>query len=395
MSKTLSRSRGRFAIIGVGNTSGGVMPLTSTGDAMFAEAAIMAIKEAGIDKAEINGLVTHGTEDTRVHQQRIGAMLGIQADFATSVDNGGASQVCSIITACMAIDAGLADVVLCGYSADYRAKIHRAGKKQAVQLVPESMLAEQFRFEFGYFGEMASYAFGATRHMHLYGTTKEDFARVAVTQRDYASRNPDAQYRKPITVDEHLNARRIVDPFGLLDCCPVSDGAGVVIVARADRAANIKKNTAYILGYGTGNNIGGLFAGENMSQTAGLVSSKTAYEMAGITPKDVDTAQFYDTTTAQTIIQLEDYGFCKKGEGGAFVQSGATGPDGVIPTNTAGGLLSEGHVAGMWHILEGVRQVRQSHPAERQVSGAEIAVISGNGGNSVCHGSLVLSRNPS
>ncbi|MBV1902796.1 MAG: hypothetical protein KUG58_04085, partial [Marinosulfonomonas sp.] len=187
MSTTLSRSRGRFAIIGVGNTEGGVMPLSSTGDAMFAEAAIKAIKDAGVDKAEINGLVTHGTEEERVHHQRIGAMLGLDANFSTSVDNGGASQVVSIITACMAIDAGLCDVVLCGYSADYRAKIQRAGKKQAVQLVPESMLAGQFRFEFGYFGEMASYAFGATRHMHLFGTTREDFANVAVTQRDYAS----------------------------------------------------------------------------------------------------------------------------------------------------------------------------------------------------------------
>jgi len=395
MNTTLSRSRGRFAIIGVGNTEGGVMPLSSTGDAMFAEAAIKAIKDAGVDKAEINGLVTHGTEEERVHHQRIGAMLGLDANFSTSVDNGGASQVVSIITACMAIDAGLCDVVLCGYSADYRAKIQRAGKKQAVQLVPESMLAGQFRYEFGYFGEMASYAFGATRHMHLFGTTREDFANVAVTQRDYASRNPNAQYRKPITVEEHLNARQIVDPFGLLDCCPVTDGAGAVIVARADRAQNIAKKTAYILGYGIANNIDGLFAGNNMFQTAGVASSKTAYEMAGITASDVDTAQFYDTTTAQTIMQLEDYGFCKKGEGGPFVSSGATGPGGIIPTNTAGGLLSEGHVAGMWHILEGVRQVRQSHPPERQIPNAEIAVISGNGGNSVCHGSLVLSRNPS
>lgn len=396
MSKSNSDARGRFAIIGIGHSGvPGEMPHDYSVDAMFAEAAAKAIAEAGIDKAEIDGLVTHGTEDERVHQQRVGAMLGIDADYATSVNNGGASQVVSIISACMAIDAGLCDVVLCGYAADYRSRIRKAGSGQAVQLIPESMMASEFRYEFGYFGEMASYAFGATRHMHLYGTSREDFAEVAVTQRGYASLNPDAQFRKPITVEDHLNARPIVDPFGLLDCCPVSDGAGAVIVARADRAGNNPKNTAHILGFGTANNIGGLFSGNAMTETAGARSSRRAYEMAGITPRDVDTAQFYDTTTAQTIIQLEDYGFCAKGEGGPFVQSGAMRLDGVIPTNTAGGLLSEGHVAGMLHILEGVRQVRQSHPKQRQVPDAEIAVISGNGGNSVCHGTLVLAGNQS
>jgi len=395
MSSTHSDARGRFAIIGIGNTPVGQMPADYTADTMFAEAAIKAIAEAGIDKAEINGLVTHGTEDERIHQQRIGAMLGINADFATSVNNGGASQAFSVITACMAIDAGLADVVLCGMSADYKSKIIKAGQSKAVQLIPENMLAGEFRYEYGYFGEMSSYAFGANRHMHLYGTTHENFAEVAVTQRNYAMHNPDAQFRKPLTVQDHLSARKIVDPFGLFDCCPLSDAAGVVIVARADRPLVNPKNAAYILGYGSSININGLFAGDAMVETGGARSSVFAYDMAGIRPPDVDTAQFYDTTTSQTIIQLEDYGFCAKGEGGAFVQSGAMRLDGVIPTNTAGGLLSEGHASGMLHILEGVRQVRQSHPAERQVPGAEIAVISGNGGNSVCHSTLVLSRNPS
>lgn len=361
---------------------------------MFCEAALAAIADAGIVRDEIDGCVTHGTEDDRLHHQRMAGLLGLSGDFSTTLDNGGASQVTGVIVACMALDAGLCNTVLCGYAADYSARIRRAGTQQSVSIVPEHLLADEFRYEFGYFGEMATYAFGARRHMHLYGTTREQMAEVAITQRNYARHNPRAQFRKPITREEYFAATPIVDPFGRLDCCPVSDGGGALVVTRADRVPANARNVAWILGYGTANNVDGLFAGDNMVVTAGARASKRAYAMAGITAADVDVAQFYDTTTAQVIIQLEDYGFCAKGEGGPFVASGAIGPRGAIPTNTAGGLLSEGHVAGMLHIVEGVRQLRGSLPAERQIPDAEIAVISGNGGNTVCHGSLVLGRSP-
>jgi acetyl-CoA acetyltransferase len=382
----------RFAIIGVGATTVGQAPLHVSSARMFCDAAIAAIADAGIDKAEIDGVVTHGVEDDRLHHQRMAGLLGLRADFSTSHDNGGASQVTSIITACLAIEAGLCSTVLCGYAADYSARIRRAGTQQSVSIVPEHLLAEEFRYEFGYFGEMATYSFGAQRHMHLYGTTREELAEVAITQRNYARANPQAQFRTPITRDDYFKSPRIVDPFGRLDCCPVSDGGGAVIVTRADR--DLPKSAAHILGYAIANNVSGLMADDNMIVTGGARASKRAYRMAGVMPADVDVAQFYDTTTSQVVIQLEDYGFCAKGEGGPFVASGAIGPRGSIPTNTAGGLLSEGHTAGMLHIVEAVRQVRQSLPPDRQIPGAEIAVVSGNGGNTVCHGALVLGRSP-
>jgi acetyl-CoA acetyltransferase len=228
--------------------------------------------------------------------------------------------------------------------------------------------------------------------MHEFGTTREQFAEIAIAFREHASKNPAAQIRKPLTVEEYFKARPIVSPFGLFDCSLRSDGAGAVIVTSAERARDLKAAPVMIRGFGSFNNLTGWFADENMIHTGAKQSGEAAYRMAGIAPHEIDTAQLYDCFTYMVLVQLEDYGFCAKGEGGGFVQSGALRLGGRLPTNTSGGQLSEAHVEGMLQIVEGVRQLRRDYPLPRQVKDAEIALISGHGGNQVCHSTLILER---
>jgi len=165
-----------------------------------------------------------------------------------------------------------------------------------------------------------------------------------------------------------------------------------VIVTSAARAKDLRQPPVLIKGFGTHNNTRGWFADDNMVVTAAKQAGEAAYRMAGLGPQDVDTAQIYDCFTYMVLTQLEDYGFCKKGEGGPFVASGALRIGGALPCNTSGGQLSESHCEGMLQIVEGVRQMRHTYPEHRQVKDAEIALISGHGGNQVCHSTLILGR---
>jgi acetyl-CoA acetyltransferase len=228
--------------------------------------------------------------------------------------------------------------------------------------------------------------------MHLYGTTRDQFGDIAVAFREHALRNPDAQMKKPLSKEQYHEAHQVVAPFGLFDCSLRSDGAGAVIVTSRERAKDLKQPPVLIKGFGSFNNLRGWYNDDNMVVTAAKKSGEIAYQMAGVGPSDIDTAQIYDCFTYMVLTQLEDYGFCKKGEGGDFVASGALRMDGRLPTNTSGGQLSEAHVEGMLQVVEGVRQMRHTYPAERQVKDADIALVSGHGGNQVCHSTLILGR---
>ena len=251
----------------------------------------------------------------------------------------------------------------------------------------------EFGPEFGLFGAPAMHAFGARRHMHEFGTTREQFGAISLAFRQNANRNPAAQMRdKTLTMDDYLAAPMIVEPFCLLDCSLRSDAAGAVIVTTMERAKDMKAKPVSIKGFGTHNNLRGWFDGDNMIRTAAGPSGACAYAMAGLGPADIDCAQIYDCFTYMVMAQLEDYGFCKKGEGGPFVASGAIGAGGSLPTNTSGGQLSEAHAEGMLQIVEGVRQLQGVYGDDRQVAGAETCLVSGHGGNTVCHSTLILGR---
>jgi acetyl-CoA acetyltransferase len=384
--------RGKYAIVGTGHSRLGHVP-GSSAVGLLAEAIADAIEDAGIDKREIDGLITRGPDDVYCHHQRVGQALGLNVSFSTTLDNGGASQCLAVGLACMAIEAGMCRTVVCGYGRDSWSRTRAPEAKMRVALIPEAQQAREFGPEFGFLGAAAMHALGARRHMHEFGTTREQMGAVALAFREHARRNPSAQMREPLDMDQYLGARWIVEPFGLFDCSLVTDGAGAVIVTPADRARDLRRPPAYVLACASANNLRGWFDGENMTRTAAARSARAAYEMAGVGPRDVDTAQVYDCFTYMVLAQLEDYGFCTKGEGGPFAASGALTLGGALPCNTSGGQLSEGHVEGMLQVVEAVRQLRHEYPAERQVPDAEIALVSGHGGNTVCHSTIILGRN--
>jgi acetyl-CoA acetyltransferase len=384
------RLRNRCAIVGVGNSALGRVPGMDS-LALLEQASWRTVADAGLSISDIDGLVSHGPGDIYSHHQRIGERLGINARFSTSVDNGGASQVLAVALAVMAIDAGLCSTVLCGYGRNGWSRTNaNSTAKTSLSLIPQEHLPHEFGPEYGYFGAVASHGLGAQRHMHEYGTKREHFAHVAISFREHALRNPEASMKKPLTLEDYFAARMIAEPYGVFDCSLISDGAGAVIVTSAERARDLKAKPVYIRGFGSFNNLRGWTKDRNMVETATKQSGEAAYRMAGIGPRDIDTAQLYDCFTGMVVTQFEDYGFCAKGEGGPFAASGALRLEGALPTNTSGGQLSEAHVEGMLQIVEGVRQLRHTHPKDRQVADASIALVSGHGGNAVCHSTLIL-----
>ena len=383
--------RDKYAIVGTGKSRLGQVGLNSL--ALLEEAIKAALDDAGLTNRDVDGVVVRGPDDVYSHHQLVAARLGIDVDFSTSLDNGGASQILAIILAVMAMEAGLATTVVCGYGRDSWTRTHSEGRGRAQNdLIPAAQRPREHGPEFGHFGAVSQHAFGARRHMFEYGTTRKDFAAIATAFREHALRNPEAQMKKPLTIEDYFKARLVVDPFGLFDCSLNSDGAGAVVVTSTERAKSLKRKPVLIKGFASHNNTKGWIQEDHMLSTGAVESGARAFKMAGLGPKEVDTAQIYDCFTYMVLTQLEDYGFCKKGEGGEFVRSGALRLDGALPTNTSGGQLSEAHVEGMLQIVEGARQLQGIYGADRQVSDAEIALISGHGGNQVCHSTLILGR---
>jgi acetyl-CoA acetyltransferase len=389
---TTNHLRDKYAIVGTGKSRlGRVEGVSALG--LLEEAIKQALDEAGLTNKDVDGIVCRGPDDVYSHHQLVAARLGINAAFSTTLDNGGASQILAVALAVMAIDAGLARTVVCGYGRDSWSRTNAPdGKKAVPDLVPGAQRPREHGPEFGFFGAVAPHALGARRHMFEYGTTRDDFAAIAVAFREHALRNPQASMKRPLTLQDYFDARMIVDPFGLYDCSLVSDGAGAVVVTSMERARSLRSKPVAIKGFATFNNTKGWFLDDHMVSTAAAESAQTAYRMAGLGPDDVDTAQLYDCFTYMVLTQFEDYGFCKKGEGGAFARSGALQLGGRLPTNTSGGQLSEAHVEGMLQIVEGARQLQGIYSEDRQVRDAEIALVSGHGGNTVCHSTLILGQ---
>jgi acetyl-CoA acetyltransferase len=321
----MSHLRDKYAIVGTGKSRlGRVEGVSALG--LLEEAIKQALDDAGLSKRDVDGIICRGPDDVYSHHQLVGARLGVNAAFSTTLDNGGASQIMAVALAVMAIDAGMANTVVCGYGRDSWSRTNRSkdSKEKSAEpnLVPSEQRPREHGPEFGYFGAVAPHALGARRHMFEYGTTREDFAAVAIAFREHALRNPDATMRKPLTLEDYLSARLIVDPFGLYDCSLVSDGAGAVVVTSLDRARSLRSKPAVIKGFATFNNTRGWLLDEHMVSTAAAECAQSAYRMAGLGPGDIDTAQLYDCFTYMVLVQLEDYGFCRKGEGGEFVRSG-------------------------------------------------------------------------
>ncbi|MEE8414083.1 MAG: hypothetical protein V3R96_05985, partial [Dehalococcoidales bacterium] len=246
---------------------------------------------------------------------------------------------------------------------------------------------------YGLGGPVNNYSMAATRHMHDFGTTSEQLAEIAVSTRKWAALNPNATMRDLISVDDVINSPMISYPLHLLDCCLVTDAGGAVIITSAERAKSLKKPPIWILGAGEHFTHSGIASMPDITVTPAKQSGEAAFKMAGLKPDDIDVAVFYDSFTITALLQLEDLGFCKKGEGGSFVQGGRTAPGGEFPMNTSGGGLSYTHpgMYGIFILIEVARQLR-GECGERQVAGAEIGIANGVGGLLSSSATIILGR---
>ena len=375
--------RGKIVIAGVGHTKFGALPGRST-ISLNIEACRNALADAGIEKAMVDALFVK--YPTSAYESKYGQALaeamGLHPRIGGVWDQAGASNASMIGFAAMAIDAGQCEIALVT-----GADNPKSGTRQAYERVRNGDGVASY----GWFGVAPGYAMVARRHMEEYGTTHSQLGAGAVTCRDNGAANPNAQLRKPITLDDYFQSRWIVDPLRRDDCCLVSDSGGAVVVMSAKRAKELNISAPVpILGFGQGQTSWEVAQRPDMTTTEAVVSGQTAFAMAGMTPKDIDVAQIYDCFTITPIMTLEDYGFAKKGEGGAFVESGAIGMDGDLPMNTSGGLLSETGMPGMQLVIEGVRQMRGA--ANRQVKGAKTCVVSNQGGIMHTHSTLILGQ---
>jgi len=344
--------------------------------ALTLEAALAAIADAGLDPKDIDGVIPYGAGGV-VAEDFITNFGLPDLRYSALTPMGGASPVAALQSAAMAVATGVANHVLVALG---RGSV--AGGRIAKRLaeMPQMRTVGEFEMPLGTNAPAQFYAHMARRHMGLYGTTVEQFAEVALTCRRHAQMNERAMMRKPMTRDDYFASRLIAEPFRLFDCSLESAGAAAVVVSGAARARDLRQRPVWIGGVAEGHPDSPSAITQRVDMTSfGLArAAPIAFRMAGVTPADIDVAEIYDCFTWVVICQLEDLGFCAKGEGGPFVEGGRIGLGGALPVNTHGGLLSEAHIAGMNHIVELVRQLRGACGA-RQVDDAEVGLVSGFG----------------
>ncbi len=340
---------------------------------MMAVVARQAAEDAGISLRQVDGLFT-GMQTEFLSTLAFAEYLGLRPRFSDNNRVGGSSFLCHVQQAALALDAGLCDVALICYASNQRSAL---GKLQTAVASNWSEIEAPYEARF----PVSSYALAAARHMHEYGTRREDLAAVALAARQWAQLNPEAFARDPLTLDAVLASPMVSDPLSKLDCCLVTDGAAAVIMTRADRARSLRRKPVYLLGAAAEHWHKQVSAMEDVCRTAASETGRRAFAEAKVAAADIDVVALYDAFTISTIVLLEDLGFCPKGEGGRFVSSGAIAPGGSLPVNTNGGGLSCCHpgMYGLFTLTEAIRQLR-GEAGDRQVRGADLALCQGSGG---------------
>ena len=363
--------RGSVAVVGVAESElGQVAPGTTPLDLM-AQGVVRALADCGLQLSDVDGLFAASTQ-LRFTTTALAEYLGIVPRYQDSTQIGGSSFMSHVTHAMTAIEQGLCEVAVIAYGSTQRS-LSRATASPREFNPYESPYRPML--------PVSAYAMAAGRHMHQYGTTIEQLAEVAVAARRWALLNPVAWEKRPLTIADVLAAPRVSDPLGVRDCCLVNDGGGAIVLTSAARARTLAKAPAYVLGVGESLSHASISGMPDLTQTAASRSGAQAYAMAGVTAAEVDVALVYDAFTINTVLFLEDLGFCAKGEGGPFVQGGAIGPGGRFPVNTNGGGLSYCHpgMYGLLLLVEAVRQLR-GECGVRQVPGCALALAHGNGG---------------
>jgi acetyl-CoA acetyltransferase len=371
--------RGSAVIAGVGHTAYGAHE-GRTPVSLNVEAIRGALADAGVEKAAVDGLFVKfpTSQFDFIYAHKVAEAIGIKPRIGGVWDQAGAGNIGMISFAAMAIEAGQCEIAVVSF-ADNPKTGARSGLQKAMG--PDEI--------FGWLGPVGGYAMIARRHMEEHGTTADQLGAVAVNARTNALDNPHAQLRKPLTLEDYRTSKPVVAPLRRDDCCLVSDGGAAVVVMSAARAKALGVQAPVpILGFGQGQEAWNVELRADLTRTNAAVSARTAFAMAGLAPRDIDVAQLYDCFTIVPIVTLEDYGFCKPGQGGAFVASEGIGRDGALPINTSGGLLAESGMPGMQLVIEGVRQMRGT--AARQVPHARTCIVSNQGGIMHTHSTLIL-----
>ena len=371
MRREQSALRGATAVVGVGVCGTPEMPAGSTPLDAMALAAAYALEDAGLAPSDVDGVFAAGLQ-LFMPTLSLSEYMGLNPRYSDSTQIGGGAFIAHLNHAQAAIAAGLCDVALIAYGSTQRT----AGRHFVTHSEPNP-----YEVPYGYPGPLAGYAFVAQRHMHEFGTTRAQLAEVAVSARRWAQVNERAFDRSPLSMDDVVNARMVCDPFTVRDCCLVTDGGGAVVVVSSERARRLRRPPIYVLGVGEAATHRSIAQMADVVRTAATRSGAAAFAQAGLTTNDIDVVQFYDAFTIMPMVFAEDLGFCRKGEGGAFLAEGRCAPGGEFPMNTNGGGLSFGHpgMYGIYTIIESVEQLRGAC-GERQVASAEVALAHAPGG---------------
>ena len=353
--------RGGTAIVAVGTTEQGELPGRSA-DEVAVEAVQLALAEAGLDKSAVDGLITcRSGMSYKGIDTTIGPLLGINPRYSATLDYGTCNF--SLHLGAMAIEAGLAEVVVLTYGATQRSDKVNFGVPMGVDLSGAS----------GFVHIAGPAGLALQRHKHLYGTTDEQFGHIAVAQRQWARLNPLAIFTKPLTMEDYLASPYLVEPLRRPDVTMISDGGAAIVLTSAERAADLPRRPVYLLGTAETTALSGARDLDNVMRPWIANVARDVYASAGLAPSDIDALYIQDPTAVWVLQMLEYYGFCGLGEGGAFLAEGHTYPGGSLPVNTNGGQLSESYMWGWLHLCEAVRQLR-GECGERQVPDAEVAM---------------------
>ena len=378
-----NRLGGKAAIVGIGATEFSKDSARSE-MSLASEAVAAAIADSGLAPSDIDGMVTYSTDNNPDIEISRHVGIGSLRHFSR-VHYGGGAACGTIVMAAMAVATGVADAVVC-----YRAFNERSGRRfgAGVQDLDASATAERAQFSWttpaGLLTPASWVAMVARRYMHLYGATSLDFGQVAVAGRRHAANNPAAWFHEqPITLEDHQNSRWIVDPLHLLDCCQETDGGQALVVTSVERARDLPNTPAVVLAgaQGAGDQQWTMtsFYRDDIAQLPEMkVVADELWTSSGLSPSDIQTAILYDHFTPYVLMQLEEFGFCARGDAKDFIADGALEIGGRLPINTHGGQLGEAYLHGMNGIAEGVRQVRGT--SVNQVDSVEnVLVTAGTG----------------
>lgn len=348
------------------------------------EATLAALDDAGIDPTEVDGFSSYTVD--KVPEYEIARLLGAKnVSFFSQIPHGGGAACAPVLHAVMAVATGIAKTVVVYRAMNERSWYRFGSGSYGFASTP---IFENVNYGWymphGFHTPASWVGMFAQRYMHIYGATSEDFGRVSVAVRDFAATNPAAFfYQKPITLEEHQNSKWICEPLRLLDCCQESDGAVAMIITSVDRAKDLKQKPVYIKGAAQGISDGQqIMTSYFRDDITGLpemgLVAKQLYAQSGLGPKDIQTAVIYDHFTPFVLPQLEEFGFCKRGEAKDFIRAGQHARGGQLPINTHGGQLGEAYIHGMNGIAEGVRQVR-GHSVNQVKDVSNVLVTAGTG----------------